>query len=56
MKKQLFTKTTKQSMSINLGKGPYVQTALQTDTKHFLVTQKPFGNIQWAAYKFYKTP
>ena len=43
-------------MSINLGKGSYMQTALQTETKHFLVTQKPFEIIRWATYKFYKTP
>jgi len=55
MIQQPFTKTTKQPMSINLGKGPFMQKALQTDTIHFLVTQKPLEIIRWAAYKFYKT-
>ena len=36
--------------------GPFVQTALQTDTIPFLITQKPLAIIQWATYKFYKTP
>ena len=52
---QLFTKTTKQPMSINLGKGLYVQTALQTDTIYFWLHKKPLAIIRWATYKFYKT-
>jgi len=55
MIKQLFTKTKKQPMSINLVKGHFMQTALQTDTIHFVNTQKPLEIIRWAAYKFYKT-
>ena len=53
--KQLFMKTTKQPMSINLGKGLYVQTALQTDTIYFWLHKKPLAIIRWATYKFYKT-
>jgi len=45
MKKQHLRKQQNNQMSINLGKGPYVQTASQTDTKHFLVAQKPFEII-----------
>ncbi|MEO6734529.1 MAG: hypothetical protein ABIN01_25135 [Ferruginibacter sp.] len=41
-------------MSINLGKGIYAQTALQTDTIHLLAAQKTFKVIRWATYKFYK--
>ena len=37
--KQQFTKTRKQPMPINLGKEPFMQTALQTDTIHFSVTK-----------------
>jgi len=56
MIKQLFTKTKTQALPINLGKGPYVQTALQTEAIHLLITQKPFEITWWATYKFYKPP
>lgn len=55
------TSTSKQFLCIvnyrsHLGKVFIEQTALQTDTIHFLVTQKPLAIIRWVAYKFYKTP
>ena len=53
MIKQPFTKI--QEIPFNLGKRPFMQTALQTDTIHFVNTQKPLEIIRWAAYKFYKT-
>lgn len=51
----LFTKTKTPPLPINLGKGTYVQPALQTDIIHFFVTQKPPEIDGWATYKFYKT-
>ena len=56
MIKQLFTKTKTPSLPINLGKGNYMQAAMQTETIHRWVTQKPPQIDGWATYKFYKTP
>jgi hypothetical protein len=55
MIKQPFTKTTKQPMSINLSKGPFMQRVLPTDTVQLLVEQKPVEINLEAFFKFYKT-
>ena len=56
MTKQLFTKTTKQPPSINLGRGAYVKTALHAHIMSTLPAQKRCKNINWVTYKCYKTP
>jgi hypothetical protein len=55
MIKQPFTKTKKEPLLTNLGKGTYVQTALHTYPTYLLPAQKPPGIAPWAAHKFYKT-
>jgi hypothetical protein len=53
--KQLFTKTKTPSLPINLGKGNFMEAAMQTETIHRWVTQKPAEIDGWAPNKCYKT-